>query len=60
MTKPCGSFAGMRIAFGHHHELTVTSVDQNRKEEVGMAGQTFHRGFHEQPTGVVLRYMKGG
>ena len=25
-----------------------------------MAGQTFRRGFHYQPTGVVLKYMKGG
>jgi len=59
MAKSRGSFAGMRIAFGHHHELTVASVDQNRKEEAAMAGQTFRRGFHDQPTGVVLKYMKG-
>jgi hypothetical protein len=55
MTKSRGSSAGMRIAFGHHHELTIASVDENRKEEVEMVGKIFGRGFHNQPTGVVLK-----
>ena len=38
------SFAGMRIAPRDHHELTVASVDQTRKEEVRMAGQAIRRG----------------
>ena len=60
MAKSRGRFAGMRIACGHYRELTVAFVDQDRKEEAGMAGQTFRREFHDQPTGVVLKYIKGG
>ena len=50
----------MRIAVGDHHELTVGSVDHNRKEEAGVAGQTIRRGSMTIRLGVVLKYMKGG
>jgi hypothetical protein len=61
MTKSRGCSAGMRVAYEQHQEIPIASVDhRERKEEIEMAGNVFRRGFHNHPTEVVLKHMKGG
>ncbi len=50
----------MRVAYEQHQEIPIASVDHQRKEEMEMTGKVFRRGFHNHPTEVVLKHMKGG